>query len=104
LGKVLSIATYRLGSYLLSEESRRHYADPALELMTLDFDFIRWLIGSPTSVSATAVWWSGLACEAEHTRRNIDDLELRFRRQCNGGGERHHAKGVPFLNRFQSSV
>jgi UDP-N-acetylglucosamine 3-dehydrogenase len=65
LGKVLSIATYRLGSYLLSEESRRHYADPALELMTLDFDFIRWLIGSPTSVSATAVSWSGLACEAD---------------------------------------
>lgn len=55
LGKVLSIATYRLGSYLLSEESRRHYADPALELMTLDFDFIRWLIGPPASVSATAV-------------------------------------------------
>jgi UDP-N-acetylglucosamine 3-dehydrogenase len=62
LGKVLSITTYRLGSYLLSEESRRHYADPALELMTLDFDFIRWLIGSPASVSATAVSWSGLAC------------------------------------------
>lgn len=61
LGKVLSITTYRLGSYLLSEESRRHYADPALELMTLDFDFIRWLIGSPTSVSATAVSRSGLA-------------------------------------------
>jgi UDP-N-acetylglucosamine 3-dehydrogenase len=57
-GKVLSIATYRLGSYLLSEASRRHYADPALELMTLDFDFIRWLIGSPASVSATAVEWA----------------------------------------------
>ena len=52
LGEVLSIATYRLGSHLLSEESWRHYADPALELMILDFDFIRWLIGSPTSVSA----------------------------------------------------
>jgi UDP-N-acetylglucosamine 3-dehydrogenase len=62
LGKVLSITAYRLGSYLLSEESRRHYADPALELMTLDFDFIRWLIGSPAFVSATAVSWSGLAC------------------------------------------
>jgi UDP-N-acetylglucosamine 3-dehydrogenase len=65
LGKVLSITTYRLGSYLLSKESRRHYAEPALELMTLDFDFIRWLIGSPSSVSATAVPWSGLACEAD---------------------------------------
>jgi len=65
LGKVLSVATYRLGSYLLSEESRRHYADPALELMTLDFDFIRWLIGSPALVSATAVSWGGLACEAD---------------------------------------
>jgi UDP-N-acetylglucosamine 3-dehydrogenase len=65
LGKVLSITTYRLGSYLLSKESRRHYAEPALELMTLDFDFIRWLIGSPSSVSATAVPWSSLACEAD---------------------------------------
>jgi UDP-N-acetylglucosamine 3-dehydrogenase len=55
LGKVLSISTYRLGSYLSPDESRKHYADPALELLTLDFDFIRWLIGSPTSVSATAV-------------------------------------------------
>ena len=55
LGKVLTMTTYRFGSYLLSEESRKHYADPALELMTLDFDFIGWLIGSPASVSATAV-------------------------------------------------
>jgi UDP-N-acetylglucosamine 3-dehydrogenase len=55
LGKVLSITTHRLGSYLLSEESRGHYADPALELMTLDFDFIRWLMGPPASVAATAV-------------------------------------------------
>jgi UDP-N-acetylglucosamine 3-dehydrogenase len=55
LGKVLSITTYRLCSYLLSEDSRRHYADPALELMTLDFDFIGWLVGPPASVYATAV-------------------------------------------------
>jgi predicted dehydrogenase len=55
LGKVLSITTYRLGSYLLSEETRKHYADPALELMTLDFDFIRWMIGPPASVYATAL-------------------------------------------------
>jgi predicted dehydrogenase len=55
LGKVSSITTYRLGSYLLSEETRKHYADPALELMTLDFDFIRWMIGPPTSVYATAL-------------------------------------------------
>ncbi|HTD14229.1 MAG TPA: Gfo/Idh/MocA family oxidoreductase [Chthoniobacterales bacterium] len=63
LGKVRSITAYRLGSYLLSEESRKHYADPALELMTPDFDFVRWLIGPPATVSATASW-SGLACEA----------------------------------------
>jgi len=55
LGKVLGITAYRLGSYLLSGESRRHYADPTLELMTLDFDFIRWLMGPPASVCATAV-------------------------------------------------
>jgi UDP-N-acetylglucosamine 3-dehydrogenase len=55
LGRVLSITTDRLGSYLLSEETRKHYADPVLELMTLDFDFIRWMIGPPSSVYATAL-------------------------------------------------
>jgi UDP-N-acetylglucosamine 3-dehydrogenase len=55
LGKLLSITTYRLGSYLRSEDSRRHYANPTLELMGLDFDFIRWLIETPASVCATAV-------------------------------------------------
>jgi UDP-N-acetylglucosamine 3-dehydrogenase len=55
LGNVLSITTYRLGSYLLSEQTRKHYADPVLELMTLDFDFIRWMIGPPSSVYATAL-------------------------------------------------
>ena len=38
------------------------------------------------------------------TRRNPGYLELRLRRHCNGDGERHHAKRVPFLNWFQSSV
>jgi predicted dehydrogenase len=55
LGKILGITAFRLGCYLLSAESRKHYADPALELMTLDFDFIRWLIGPPASVYAAAV-------------------------------------------------
>jgi UDP-N-acetylglucosamine 3-dehydrogenase len=55
LGRILTITTYRLGSYLQSEESRRHYADPTLELMTLDYDFIRWLIGTPASVCAASV-------------------------------------------------
>jgi len=55
LGKVLTIRAYRLGSYLRSEDGRKRYADPSLELMTFDFDFVRWLIGLPTSVYATAV-------------------------------------------------
>ena len=55
LGKILSITTYRLGSYLRSEDSKKHYADPTLELMGLDFDFVRWLTGPPISVCATAV-------------------------------------------------
>ena len=38
------------------------------------------------------------------TRRDLGNLELRFRRQCNGHRERHHAEGISFLNRFQSSV
>jgi UDP-N-acetylglucosamine 3-dehydrogenase len=55
LGKVLAITAYRLGSYLRSADGRKRYADPSLELMTFDFDFVRWLIGLPTSVYATAV-------------------------------------------------
>jgi predicted dehydrogenase len=55
LGKILGITTYRLGSYLRSEDSQKHYADPTLELMTLDLDFVRWLIGSPASVYATVI-------------------------------------------------
>jgi UDP-N-acetylglucosamine 3-dehydrogenase len=53
LGKILSVATYRLGSYLRSQENKRHYADPTLELMSLDFDFVRWLLGTPNSICAT---------------------------------------------------
>ena len=65
LGKILSVATYRLGSYLRSQESKRHYADPMLELMTLDYDFIRWLIGTPASVCAASVHMeSGVLGEA----------------------------------------
>ena len=55
LGKVLAITAYRLGSYLRSADGRKRNADPSLELMTFDFDFVRWLIGLPTSVYATAV-------------------------------------------------
>jgi UDP-N-acetylglucosamine 3-dehydrogenase len=55
LGSVLTITAYRLGSYLRSEEGIKRYADPTLELMTFDFDFVRWLMGQPAAVCATAV-------------------------------------------------
>ena len=54
-GRVLTVTAYRLGSYLCSEDGIKRYADPTLELMTFDFDFVRWLIGPPTAVCATAV-------------------------------------------------
>lgn len=56
-GKLLSVTTYRLGSYLRpgAPDHKPHYSDPSTELMTFDFDFVQWLMGSPTRVSATAV-------------------------------------------------
>jgi UDP-N-acetylglucosamine 3-dehydrogenase len=56
LGKILSVTTYRLSSYLRcgGPERKEHYTDPTTELMTFDFDFIQWLLGPPTSISATA--------------------------------------------------
>ena len=56
-GRLLSLATYRLGSYLRPEapDHKTHYSDPSTELMTFDFDFVRWLMGPPTRLSATAV-------------------------------------------------
>jgi UDP-N-acetylglucosamine 3-dehydrogenase len=55
--KLLSLCAYRLGSYLRVEgfDHKEHYSDPSTELMTFDFDFIRWLIGAPARVSANAV-------------------------------------------------
>jgi UDP-N-acetylglucosamine 3-dehydrogenase len=56
-GKLLSIMAYRLGSYLRvsGPDHKEHYTDPSTELMTFDLDFILWLMGPPTNVSATAV-------------------------------------------------
>jgi predicted dehydrogenase len=56
-GKLLSVTTYRLGSYLQpgAFDHKEHYSDPSTELMTFDFDFIRWLLGTPARLSATAV-------------------------------------------------
>ena len=55
-GRLLSLATYRLGSYLRpgAPDHKEHYSDPATELMTFDFDFIQWLMGPPRRISASA--------------------------------------------------
>ncbi len=57
LGKILSVVTYRLGSYLRAgaPDHKDHYSDPSTELMTFDFDFVQWLLGRPRRVTATAV-------------------------------------------------
>jgi predicted dehydrogenase len=55
-GRLLSVATWRLGSYLHPDapDHKAHYGDPSTELMTFDFDFIQWLMGRPTRLSASA--------------------------------------------------
>lgn len=55
-GRLLSITTWRLGSYLHADAPDRkdHYGDPSTELMTFDFDFVHWLMGEPQSLSASA--------------------------------------------------
>jgi len=55
-GKLLTLSTWRLGSYLRPDEPDRkaHYGDPTTELMTFDLDFIQWAMGRPVRVSANA--------------------------------------------------
>ncbi len=55
-GRLLSLATWRLGSYLRegAPDRKPHYSDPSTELMTFDFDFILWLMGRPDRLSAAA--------------------------------------------------
>ena len=54
---MLSVTTYRLGSYLRpgAPDHKPHCSDPSTELMTFDFDFIQWLLGPPARISAVAV-------------------------------------------------
>jgi predicted dehydrogenase len=56
LGRVHSVAAYRLGSYLRpgGSDAKPHYSDPSTELMTFDFDFLNWLLGKPASLAAAA--------------------------------------------------
>jgi predicted dehydrogenase len=55
-GRLLSVATWRLGSYLHPDapDHKAHYGDPSTELMTFDFDFVQWLMGPPNRLSASA--------------------------------------------------
>lgn len=55
-GRLISVTTWRLGSYLhpATPDRKAHYGDPSTELMTFDFDFVQWLMGSPLAVSASA--------------------------------------------------
>ncbi len=53
-GRLLSLSTFRLGSYLRPEapDHKPHYGDPCIELMTFDFDVVNWLMGRPARLSA----------------------------------------------------
>jgi UDP-N-acetylglucosamine 3-dehydrogenase len=56
-GRLLSLTTQRLGSYLRAgaPDHKDHYSDPSTELMTFDFDFAGWLMGPPSRLVASAV-------------------------------------------------
>lgn len=56
-GRLLSLTTWRLGSYLHADglDRKAHYGDPSTELMTFDFDIARWLMGAPHRLSASAL-------------------------------------------------
>jgi UDP-N-acetylglucosamine 3-dehydrogenase len=53
-GRLLSLATWRFGSYLRPDapDHKPHYGDPTTELMTFDLDFANWLMGRPARISA----------------------------------------------------
>ncbi len=53
-GRLLSLSTWRLGSYLRPDapDHKPHYGDPTTELMTFDLDFTNWLMGRPARISA----------------------------------------------------
>jgi UDP-N-acetylglucosamine 3-dehydrogenase len=53
-GPLLSLSTWRLGSYLRPDapDRKAHYGDPTTELMTFDLDFATWLMGTPARLSA----------------------------------------------------
>ena len=53
-GRLVSLSTWRLGSYLHPDapDHKAHYGDPTTELMTFDLDFAGWLFGKPARVSA----------------------------------------------------
>lgn len=55
-GRLLSVTTWRLGSYLHADapDRKAHYGDPSTELMTFDFDFVNWLMGQPQSLLPSA--------------------------------------------------
>lgn len=55
-GRLMSLAAWRLGSYLHPDapDRKAHYGDPSTELMTFDFDFIQWVMGAPARLSASA--------------------------------------------------
>lgn len=55
-GRLLGLATWRLGSHLRADapDHKAHYGDPTTELMTFDFDFAGWLMGAPARLSAAA--------------------------------------------------
>ena len=61
-GKLLSVVAYRIGSYMRAggQDHKGHYSDPSTELMTFDFDFANWLMGTPARVCATAAYANGI--------------------------------------------
>jgi len=54
-GRLLGLTAWRLGSYLRPDapDHKPHHSEPTTELMTFDFDFAGWLLGTPNRISAS---------------------------------------------------
>ena len=100
-GRLLSLATWRLGSYLRSDAADRkaHYGDPSTELMTFDFD-ARTMADGPAGAAVGQ-------CRADGGRdagRDFDAARLERRPSCHDHRQRHHACRLSVLDRLSRPV
>jgi predicted dehydrogenase len=69
LGKPLVAVAYRAG-HSWPNRSSAEFGERVIELMIHDFDYLDWLLGTPTAVSATGV--AGPTGEMDHVFTSLD--------------------------------